>query len=85
MRCSTNNTTNKETTKKNATPAPLPAGGQAPALLTNRKERMQAEIKRGIPSFGIPHKTQKLTPEQFESKRQNQIGALRESEHAKTG
>jgi ParB/RepB/Spo0J family partition protein len=45
----TNRETNKETT---APPAPLPAGGQAPAALTQRKEQTLADIEMFEKRFG---------------------------------
>ncbi len=77
----TNNTTIKETTKNTATPMPLPAGGQAPALLKERKAQDQANIGRKMRNFGKPDKAQKLTSEEFENNRRKQINALLGSEN----
>lgn len=77
----TNNTTNKETIKeKNATPPPLPAGGQAQALLENRKAEQGKKINRFKNTFGKLPKSPCKTPEQMQRELKKQIKAFRESE-----
>jgi hypothetical protein len=83
----TNNTTKKETIKDNsATPAPLPAGGQAPALLEDRKEDTLASIERLKKSFGSgQRRTPETTKEELEQRRlklQKQFDQMRREEKA---
>jgi len=83
----TNNNTITETIKDTtgsplcgdpATPSPLPAGGQAPALLTDRKKQMPAQIEQFKRKLGIAsRRTQTLTKKQFEQRRQTQLRSLR--------
>lgn len=77
QRCvTTNNNTNIETNKETTTPLPpLPAGGQAAAVLTDRKRQSIAEIERFKSSFGrqVPRP---LTQEEFEQRRQRMRKAL---------
>ena len=75
----TNNITKKETTgTTTATPSPLPAGGQAPALLEDRKKEQQAELEQLKAKIGLSgRKTyQPLSGKQFEQERQKQLKAL---------
>ena len=76
QRCeTTNNNTNKETNKETTTPLPpMPAGGQAAAVLTDRKRQMQAEVEKFKKSFG--RTAPRLTKEQFEQRRQKMLKAL---------
>jgi hypothetical protein len=71
--CPTTNTkTNKETKKETtAPPPPLPAGGQAPALLEERKARSQAQAEKIKRKFGSGggSRTPGLTPQEFEERR----------------
>lgn len=72
----TNNNTNIETIDKTTDPLPpLPAGGQAVAVLTDRKRQSIAEIERFKSSFGrqVPRP---LTQEEFEQRRQRMRKAL---------
>ncbi|MHC4659617.1 MAG: hypothetical protein ACYS83_10665 [Planctomycetota bacterium] len=75
----TNNSTIKETIKATtATPSPLPAGGQAPALLKSREQERIARIERFKRGFGTGRKRrQSLTEKKFENRRQKQLAALR--------
>lgn len=60
-----------------ATPSPLPAGGQASALLDDRNKADIATIEKCKRNFGnskVRRKT--LVPEEFENNRQAQIKAL---------
>ena len=68
----TNNTTIKDTTEKTtATPTPLPAGGQASALLDDRKNGYVASIEQFENSFGVPRRrVPELTPAEIEQRRQ---------------
>ena len=71
----TNNTTGKDTISgTTATPAPLPAGGQAPALLEDRKAEHRSNIERFKDRFGScrGRLTPGLTPAEFE-KRKNDL------------
>jgi hypothetical protein len=72
----TNNNTNKETIKKTTDPQPpLPAGGQAAAVLTERKRQGLAEIEKFKKSFGC----QKFVPmpeAEFEKQRQKKLKDL---------
>ena len=79
----TNNTTKKDTIKDTATPAPLPAGGQASALLEDRKTEQKANIERFKQNFGKIYPANKLTPEQFDQRREQMIKALWASEKIK--
>ena len=77
QRCvTTNNNTNIETNKETTTPLPpLPAGGQAAAVLTERKEQIQAGVEKFKKRFGrqVPRP---LTQEEFEQRRQRMRKAL---------
>ena len=75
----TNNTTNKDTIKTIIErPAPLPAGGQAPAALEQRTQARLDSIDNFKHKFGIGSK-QKFTPlpeAEFQDKKQKQREAL---------
>jgi hypothetical protein len=74
----TNNTTKKDINKDtSATPAPLPAGGHAPALLEDRKKDAQAEVEQFKRSFGSRRRRKSgFSPGECEQNRQKQIKAL---------
>ena len=76
----TNNTIKKDKTKDNtATPTPLPAGGQTPALLEDRKAETVAYIEQQKKSFGLSARrrnTPELTAAERERRRQEQKRAL---------
>lgn len=73
----TNNTTKKDTIKDTATPAPLPAAGQASALLDDRKKESQAKLEQLKQTFGFDkRRASKPTPEQFEQNRRRQLKVL---------
>jgi hypothetical protein len=76
----TNNTTTEEITKDtSATPAPLPAGGQAPALLADRKAGYIARIEQQMKSFGLnARRRPRLSAAEREQRRQQQKRALLE-------
>jgi hypothetical protein len=58
----TNNTTNKDTNEETtAPPSPLPAGGQASAVLAERKKSAQSNIKRFGKNFGSANTTLRRT------------------------
>ena len=62
-----------------ATPPPLPAGGQASALLFERKARIQNEIELFKCRFGIGGRLKQikpLSPDEFEQKRREMLKAL---------
>jgi len=75
-RCgTTNNNTNRETNKETTAPLPpMPAGGQAAAVLTDRKRQNLAEVGKFKKSFG--RRGPKLTKEQFEQRRQKVLRSL---------
>jgi hypothetical protein len=62
----------------------LPAGGQASALLDDRKAEVVSDVRRFTRGFGSGGwKTPIPTPQEFEQRRQAQLKALRESENLK--
>ncbi len=75
----TNNTTTRDISRDtSATPAPLPAGGQASALLEDRKAGYGAQVEQLKRSFGAgaPRRRPKLTDAEWEARRQAQKRAL---------
>ena len=74
----TNNKTIKETiSKTTAPPAPLPAGGQASAVLTERKSAAVRSIDEFKKQFGTGKRScQPLSDKEFEGHRQTQLKAL---------
>ena len=78
----TNNTTREDITRETtATPSPLPAGGQAPALLEDREAEALATIEDFKRSFGGgPRRGPKPTAAEKEKRRQEQLRALEASE-----
>ncbi|MBN1804648.1 MAG: hypothetical protein JW837_05315, partial [Sedimentisphaerales bacterium] len=75
--------TTKETT---ATPSPCLAGGQAAALLADRRNAHVAGIEKFSRNFGAGRVRRKsLTGEEFENKRQEQIKALLRASAAASG
>jgi hypothetical protein len=79
----TNNTTKKDTIRDTtATPTPLPAGGQASALLADRQREQQETVERSMRGLGRPVNkiVGQLTPAQFEESRRKKLAALRGSE-----
>ena len=74
----TNNKTNTETiSQTTATPSPLPARGQAPALLDHRRAEAIAAIEKFKARLGRPRsQPAPLTPEQFEQRRQRILASL---------
>ena len=89
QKCATTiNTTIKDTIKDTtdcrsadnpATPSPLPAGGQAPALLAERKKQSRQRIEQFKRTLGKKpyQKWQPLTPEQFQQRKNAQLKALK--------
>ena len=72
----TNINTNKETIKKpKEPPPPLPAGGQASAVLAERKRQGLAEIEKFKKTFG-GHGWKPMTKVEFEKRRQEMRRAL---------
>ena len=59
-------------------PTPLPAGGQAPALLEDRKSEQQANLERlkAQIGFGVRKKYQSLSEAEFEHRRQKVLKDL---------
>jgi hypothetical protein len=74
----TNNNTIKETKKNTtATPSPMPAGGQATALLEDRKAGKTAAIENFKKNFGIGRKPYKQMPEkEFNERKNKQLADL---------
>ncbi len=71
--------TNKSTTlNTTATPLPLPAKGQASALLEDRKSEPQANLERlkAQIGFGVRKKYQPLSEAEFEKNQKKQVRAL---------
>ena len=63
----------------NAMPSPLPAGGQAPALLKDPQTQVfepAEQFKRGF-GYGGRRAEPRMTPKQLEQNRQKQLAALR--------
>ena len=84
----TNNTTYKDISREaTATPSPLPAGGQAPALLNDRKDEMVAQLEQQKKSIGLGarRRTAELTPAEREQRKQTQLMALRVCQPNQTG
>ncbi len=74
-----NNTIKKDITgKTTAPPPPMPAGGQAPAVLADRKQAAQANIERFGKTFGSAKSWQPLSEEEFHNRIQRQKKALLE-------
>jgi len=83
--CPTTNTETVKKTKKEtkATPAPLPAGGQATALLEDRKAGVIADVEQLKRTFGHSGRQRaKLTDAEWEDRRQAQRRALLATETA---
>ncbi len=74
----TNNTTIRDTIREtSATPSPLPARGQAPALLTERKKQIKVDLEQFKQKFGIGKKKFKpMSEQEFQNRRQAQMKAL---------
>ncbi len=65
----------------NAMPSPLPAGGQAPALLKDQKTQVFEPVEQFKRGFGYGgRRASNHTPEQKEQQKKQQIKALRASE-----
>jgi hypothetical protein len=79
----TNNTTKKDiTSKTTAPPSPLPAGGQTPAVLTERKSQAARSVEDIKKRFGIGRKCYQPPSEQeVQNRRQAQLKALLAAEH----
>jgi len=77
----TNNTTKQETTPETtAPPSPLPAGGQASAVLTDRRQADRRRIEQVKQNFGRARKPFKpMGEDEFEKRRNQQILALKNS------
>ena len=74
----TNNTTNKDIiSKTTAPPAPLPAGGQAPAVLTERESAAVRSIEEFKKHFGNSKRSHPpLSEKETQDRRQTQLKAL---------
>jgi hypothetical protein len=76
-RATTNNTTITENNKSTiASPAPLPAGGQASATLEQRRRDLAEKVARFKARFGQTTDWTPMSPEQFERRRTQQLAAL---------
>ena len=80
----TNNTTNKDIISiTTAPPQPLPAGGQASAVLAERKNMSVGRIEKFHKQFGLGKESRRLLSEkEINQRRQRQIKALLSSESA---
>ena len=74
----TNNTTKKDTmSNTTAPPLPLPAGGQAPAVLVERRKAAVASVEQFKKRFGIARKIRTpLSDKEFQDRAQKQRKAL---------
>ncbi len=78
--CLTTNTyTNTETNTGTAADLPMPAGGQASRLLEQRRAAARQKIEQFKKRFGSGQKSERLSPEEFEKRRQMIIKQLRSS------
>jgi hypothetical protein len=77
----TNTYTNTETNKETAADLPLPACGQSSRLLQEREKQALAKIEAFKKKFGIGQKksTERLSPEEFEKRKQMIKKQLREA------
>lgn len=74
---------NRQINRKTA-PTPLPAGGQAPALLEDRKKDAQAEVEQFKNSFGSSKRRKsKPSAAEIEQIKQKMIGDLRLAQQSK--
>ena len=73
----TNKEINKETSKERAADLPMPAGGQASRLLEERKPAAAAKIEQFKKRFGIGQRKERMSPQEFESRRRMIIKQLR--------
>lgn len=82
----TNTETRKETNRDTAADLPLPAGGQANRLLTDRKAAATAKIERlgWLLGSGVRKEAVKLTPDEFARRQREQVDRLRASEAMRT-
>ena len=87
QRCApTNNNTITENNRRTiASPSPLPACGQAPATLQYRRQQDAADLGKFEKYFGRAPRQAKLTPQQFEQRRQQKLVALRIGECRRPG
>jgi len=69
----TNKETNKDTT---APPSPMPAGGQAPAVLAERNKQSLSKVEQLKRAFGRRRPVKGLSEQQFQQRRQQQLKAL---------
>ena len=78
QKCATtnNNTITENYEDTTATPAPLPAGGQAPALLADRRQQTLERIAAFAKALGRT-RYEAMTPKQFEQRRREMLRALR--------
>jgi hypothetical protein len=72
-----NNTIKENNERTIASPAPLPAGGQASATLQHRRAPTAEQIEKFKARFGRAVGFTALTPQQFAQRRAEQIAALR--------
>jgi hypothetical protein len=74
----TNNTTKKDIiSQTTAPPSPLPAGGQAPAVLAERKAAAVRRIEEFKKQFGIAKRPREpLSEQEIQNRKQSQLSAL---------
>jgi len=79
----TNNTTRKDIRlETTAPPSPLPAGGQAPAVLAERKSQAAQSVEDFKKRFGIgKRRRQPLSELEIQNRKQAQLKALLAAEH----
>ncbi len=76
--CHTTNTyTNTKTNKETAADLPMPAGGQASRLLQERRAAAREKIEQFKKRFSNGSKSERMSPEEFEKRRQMIIKQLR--------
>ena len=78
--CSTtNNITNKETNRETTPLSPMPAGGQASAVLAEREKQMRERIEQLKKSFGFGPRVEqvRMTEQQFQQRKSEMLKALR--------
>jgi hypothetical protein len=74
----TNTYTNTETNRCTAADLPMPASGQASRLLEQRRAAAREKIEQFKKRIGIGEKRERMSPEEFEKRRQMIIKQLRE-------
>lgn len=81
-RTTNNNTITENKERTIASPSPLPSCGQASATLAYRMRSNSEQIEKFKRNFGRADKIVKLTPQQFEQRRAQQLAALRAKQNS---